>query len=471
MNRLSVERHSIPNALPFGAGMTGTRTQPAAKLETSGRSGAGATRRILRRITCPHCWEQFAPERVLWISEHSDLLGDPRLGPEHQQRFLPTRFTVAGEAIDGKGFPCHSLACPKCHLNVPSALLEMEPLFFSIFGAPASGKSFFLAAMAWELRKTLPLTFSIAFSDADPVSNRHLHEYEESLFSSGSPKSLVPLGSLIRKTEEQGDLYDTVAFGTQTVSYPRPLLFALQPSPEHPNAEKLDHLSKVLCLYDNAGESFLPGKDTAANPVTRHIAQSRVLFFVFDPTQDSRFQLQQDGHRLMRQSPRTFRQEPILQEAAARIRRYAGIPQTHKHQRPLIVILTKFDEWSQLLGSAPPPSPWMAVDIPRQSKPGSSRRVHALDSAIVERQSRHAREALLELTPEIVTAAEGFASEVIYIPVSAVGWKTEWSESNRQLAIRPVDTEPHWATVPFVYALSRSTPGLIPQIARKSKDH
>jgi hypothetical protein len=346
----------------------------------------------------------------------------------------------------------------------------MEPLFFSIFGAPASGKSFFLAAMSWELRQTLPLTFAIAFSDADPVSNRHLHEYEESLFSSGTPTNVVPLVRLIRKTEEQGDLYDTVAFGAQAVSYPRPLLFALQPRPEHPNAEKSDRLSIVICLYDNAGESFLPGKDTAANPVTRHMAQSRVLFFVFDPTQDSRFQLQRDGHRLMQQSPRTFRQEPILQEAAARIRRYAGIPQKQKHRRPLIVILTKFDEWSKMLGSASPASPWAAVDVPRQSKPGSSRRVFALDSTIVERQSRHAREALLKLTPEIVTAAEGFANEVIYIPVSAVGWKTQWSESSGQLAIRPMDTQPHWATVPFIYALYRSTPGLIPVIARNSKD-
>jgi DNA helicase HerA-like ATPase len=141
--------------------MTGTRTQAIQTAKTNGRTDSAIGRRVLRRITCPHCWEQFAPERILWISEHSDLLGDPRLGPEHQQRFLPTRFTVAGEAIDGKGFACHSLACPKCHLGVPWALLEMEPLFFSIFGAPASGKSFFLAAMAWELRKTLPLTFSI----------------------------------------------------------------------------------------------------------------------------------------------------------------------------------------------------------------------------------------------------------------------------------------------------------------------
>ena len=40
---------------------------------------------------------------------------------------------------------------------------------------------------------------------------------------------MIPLGNLIRKTELQGELYDTVAYGQQTVSYPRPFLFTMQP--------------------------------------------------------------------------------------------------------------------------------------------------------------------------------------------------------------------------------------------------
>jgi hypothetical protein len=95
---------------------------------------------LLDRVTCPHCRENFAPEKVLWISEHQDLLGDQRLGPEQPQRFLPTRFNVAGKALDARGF-----ACPHCHLAVPRPFLEMEPLFVSIFGSPGSGKSYLLA--------------------------------------------------------------------------------------------------------------------------------------------------------------------------------------------------------------------------------------------------------------------------------------------------------------------------------------
>ncbi|WP_373649723.1 hypothetical protein [Schlesneria sp. DSM 10557] len=419
---------------------------------------------LLPRITCPHCWEHFAPEKLLWVAEHSDLLGDMRLGPEQSQRFLPTRFTVNGEAIDAKGFPCHQLACPNCHLTIPRSLLELEPLFLSIFGAPASGKSYFLAAMTWELRKTLPLTFRTSFADADPVLNQQLNEYEESVFSGASSDKLVPLATLIRKTEEQGDLYDTVSYGNQTVSYPRPFLFSIQPQPRHPNSHKAAKLSRTVCLYDNAGESFQPGKDTAATPVTRHMAQSRVLFFVFDPTQDARFQ------RLINQQAlrgttamKTMRQEPILQEAIARIRRFAGLKQSDRHKRPLVVILTKFDMWWQLLESDPLPEPWLTARSPANA----NEQFEAFDSRAVERQSSLARNFMLKCAPEIVTAAENFADDVTYVPVTAVGWQVSIDTSSGLPAIKPSEASPYWATVPFLYGLHRSVPGLIPVITKR----
>ena len=71
---------------------------------------------IRSRITCPHCWNEFAPEESLWISEHPDLIGDTRLGPEYAIRFLPSRFTAEGDAIDSEGQRTSRLACPACHL-------------------------------------------------------------------------------------------------------------------------------------------------------------------------------------------------------------------------------------------------------------------------------------------------------------------------------------------------------------------
>lgn len=420
---------------------------------------------ILSRVTCPHCWEKFAPERLVWVSEHTDLLGDHRLGPEQAQRFLPTRFTVSGEAIDAKGFPCHQLACPNCHLVVPRSLLELEPLFLSIFGAPASGKSYFLAALTWELRKTLPLVFRTSFADADPVLNQQLNEYEESVFSGSSSDELVPLANLIRKTEEQGDLYDTVSFGNQTVSYPRPFLFTLQPQPSHYNHAKGAKLARTICLYDNAGESFQPGKDSAAAPVTRHMAQSRVLFFVFDPTQDARFQrlIDKQGDAT---AIRTMRQEPILQEAISRIRRYAGLRQSDRHKRPLIVIVTKFDRWWNLMNGDPAPDPWQEGRL----SSATDDIFHALDADAILQQSQLVRQLLLNSSPEIVTAAEGFAEDVTYVPVTSVGWNVSIDRKSGLPAIKPSEAAPYWVTVPLLYGLSRSIPGLIPTIAKRRSE-
>ena len=94
--------------------------------------GAGIP--IKNRITCPHCWSSFPPDQTLWVAQHPDLAGNPRLGSDHPKRFLPSRFNLQGDALDAPGFACHELACPKCHLSVPRAFFEMTPVFVSILG-------------------------------------------------------------------------------------------------------------------------------------------------------------------------------------------------------------------------------------------------------------------------------------------------------------------------------------------------
>ena len=316
---------------------------------------------IRSSVTCPHCWNEFPPERALWIAQHPDLVGDTRLGADQPQRFLPTRFDVQGAAIDSRGFACHGLACPKCHLAVPRPMFEMRPLFVSILGSPSSGKSYFLASMTWRLRSGLPRYFSVGFNDADPALNHRLQEYESLQFLNPNQEALVK----IAKTEVQGDLYDEVSFGDQNVSYPRPFVFSLLPLDGHPNLQSAANTARTLCVYDNAGESFLPGEDTASSPVTRHLALSRVLMFLFDPTQDMRYrricsgktsdpQMMERSERLQREG--AVRQETILSEAAQRVRRYAGLAQSQKHDRPLIVVVTKFDSWKHLLPAATLPA-------------------------------------------------------------------------------------------------------------------
>ncbi len=438
-----------------------------AKALSSGSGGvaqSGGAVRLQEQVVCPHCWHRFLPEEVLWVSEHVDLLGDPVVGPEQQQRFLPSRFTPGGDAIDARSMACQHLACPRCHLVIPRGSLELEPVFLSVLGAPGSGKSFFLTAAMWTMRSALPHEFGLAFADADPAANRTINEYEESLFLNAESDRPIPLGDLIRKTELQGELYDTVAFGPQTVSFTRPYLFSIRPEPHHPGAgSTTSGHARMLCLYDNAGEHFLPGQDTTASPVTRHLAHSRALIFLFDPTQDPRFRdacrslgtLRDGGGR-----ERVARQELILAEAGARIRRHAGLSHGAKQDRPLIVVLSKFDAWSGLLGVHDRTEPW---------RKGSGSPVGGLDLERIQLQSANLRRLLTKLCPETVGAAESLSGDVSYIAISSLGDSVAIDPATGVAAIRPKQLQPYWAAVPFLFALHRVAPGLIPKVTRKPR--
>ncbi len=91
---------------------------------------------LLSKVTCPHCWHRFPPEQILWVSQHTELLGDLVLGPDAASRFLPTRFTVDGNALDSHGMQSQTLACPKCHLIIPRSLVETEPFLFPLLVYP-----------------------------------------------------------------------------------------------------------------------------------------------------------------------------------------------------------------------------------------------------------------------------------------------------------------------------------------------
>jgi len=122
-----------------------------------------------------------------------------------------------------------------------------------------------------------------------------------------------------------------------------------------------------------------------------------------------------------------------------------------------------------LVEQTPCPEPWREVSSGQSAEQKID--VHFTHSIrFIEQRSLFVRQVLLTHCPEIVTAAEGFASHVTYIPVSAVGWETQvvdGTDGKRSLVIRPEDTAPYWVTVPFLYALCRTVPGLIPSIVRK----
>ncbi len=416
---------------------------------------------ILSRATCPHCWHVFPLDETLWVSSHPALNGDARLGAECQRRFLPTRFDASGNALDSHGSVCSELACPKCHLIVPRAMFEMRSLFYSILGSPGSGKSHLIATTTWTLRQTLGRKFQLSFSDADPESNRVLNKSEARLFFNEFPDELTTLP----KTEKEGELYNPVRFGDQTVWYPRPFVFSVQPLQDHPRAKNVAEISRAICLYDNAGEHFLPGGRSSISPATQHLTVSSGLIFLFDPTQHVRFREACKGKTndpQMTTPGLSFRQDQIIQEAANRIRTQASLGQNEKYKRPIIVAMTKLDAWRSLLPDNFERRAAAFGEILLQ-RPGKDSTETVLNQRRIVQVSIDLRELMLLYAPEFVNAVEGFAEDVTYIPVSALGHSPTKELDTGRFGVRPGKIAPQWAELPLLYLLSLTSGGLIPR--------
>ncbi|RMF86857.1 MAG: hypothetical protein D6741_21355 [Planctomycetota bacterium] len=410
--------------------------------------------KVRRSILCPHCWHTFPVYDILFIAEHPELLGDPRLGNDYQRRFRPSRFTPNCEAIDPKGMPCNKTACPNCHLEIPRGCIELAPRIVSVIGAPACGKSYFITSQAWMLRNVLSRHFHVSFADADPLINQRLNEYETLLFLNQNNDELVELP----KTETFGEHYSSVLFGSRSVQFLKPFLFTLKPLRTHPNAAAMQALGRLLCIYDNAGESFLPGQETGQQPVTRHLSESNLFMFLFDPTQDVRFaralqeKAEDDPASAINHRRVAMRQETVLSEAAQRIVR--STKHTRKEDRPpLIVVVTKYDAWRHMLDERLE-SPWRYV---------KSAGLCGVTVGQVERVSMKVRDLLSRLTPEIVNTAEDLCNRVVYVPVSATGCAPSRSENGDRWGFRPKDITPIWTEVPLLYYLAKWERGIIGQ--------
>lgn len=395
-------------------------------------------------LLCPHCWWRFDYHEILYIAQHDDLYGDPVLGPEERMRFLPSRFTADGRAVDAGGQECPDTACPRCHLFIPKVALFSQPLIISVVGAPSSGKSYLLSTMVWELRRLLPSHFGLAFSDADATTNQVLHGYEKLLFCSPTPNDIVAL----RKTEEQGELYSAVHIEHMKLWLPKPFFFNLKFQSQHPMAGGPEaQKSYSVVFYDNAGEHFQPGADKAASPATRHLVRSDAIFFVFDPTQDPHFRARCAGVADPQvQDPKVTSQQSVLMtEMIARVRRHTGMNASAKYDKPFFIILHKFDVWKHLVRPDLRLSPICS---------SGENFVDELEANEIFSTSFALRTLLMELCPGIVHMAEDFAQQVIYLPVSAFGRNAECMLESGIVGIRPRDIQPVGVAMPVLCVLA-----------------
>ncbi|MBF0201787.1 MAG: DUF4339 domain-containing protein [Desulfamplus sp.] len=399
------------------------------------------------KLRCPCCWHNFLIEDVMYISRHPDLTGDPVLGSEEPLRFLPRDLKPVRRALDSRGEVCSEMACPRCHLRIPTPFIDTVPLFLSIIGIPGSGKSYYLASATWRLRKILPRYFNISFEDIDNMTNQWLNAYEEALFFARDRDEY----HVIEKTQiEASGLSRQVKINNITMLLPQPAIFTLVSKSHGGNDGDTPMPSgnmplpvRTLAVYDNAGEHFQTGQDVIEKPGTLHMLHAHGFIFLFDPTADPRFGsvIDQGGRDGI--AATVYQQQKIVIETMDRVRKYTGLNVTDKVKKPVVAGLSKFDllqgyfagkgiKWSD------PPIKWI--------KRGEAA---ALDMSLVRMVSDHIREFFYELSPEYVNTIESFAHEVVYLPVSAIGHQPGTRGVNTG------DVNPLWVEVPFLYILSR----------------
>ena len=381
---------------------------------------------------CPYCRTVSDLADVLSVSTSPALIGDPVLGEGEQRRFLPSQFTGNGLALDSEGGVCTEIACPRCHMALPRMLLDTPQIVMSVIGAAGAGKSVFLASSMWQCRQVLNRMFGVSFMDLDPVANRWINAYEEKLFFQEDDQSLQQ----IEKTDLQAsNVCRTVMLDGDSVLLPLPSFFQLR--------TKRDPQPRSLVVYDSAGEHFRAGADTQASTVTLNMLNADVLFFMFDPSADPRFRPILDrGNGTAHNYAQ--RQDVLLAEMAARIRRHMGNRSESRLSTPVIFGVSKAD----LLRNHLP----LNVELYKQI----DEKHYALDLEAL-RSLSNATEALLnEISPEVTVTAHDIASEVWFVPISALG------HNPMREGVRPCDIKPLWTELPVVFTLSRK--GLIPTI-------
>jgi len=386
-------------------------------------------------LTCPVCWLKFDHGDIMHLATHDSLRGDPVLGEDAPQRFLATRFNDRGQALDALGLPCTEIACPHCRRVLPPGFTEMTHHIISIVGDQSAGKSYYLSVLLKMLPASLYENFSVVFQDADPAGNALINEMKQTLFGAETPE-----GARLVKTQLEGGMYVRLPRYGRVVALPKPFIFSVASSQNH------DHRCSLI-FYDNAGEHFQPGRDSADSPGAQHVASSAGIVFLFDPfnNPDFRREISDRGDPQL-EKPVIDQQSVILSEMKVRIAKLLKLDLMEQIDTPLAVVIGKCDAWLHLLGP----------DALRNTIVDGH-----LDLEAVTYNSNLVRQLMKRICPSIVANAESISRHVLFFPVSSFG-HSPVRLGPGDFVPDPRRLKPFQVEMPMLWILSCIEPALVP---------
>jgi hypothetical protein len=394
-------------------------------------------------FTCPVCWFRFDRGDVMNIAVHADLRGDPILGEEHMLRYYATRFNDRHQALDAMGLSSPECACPHCRRRLPPGFLDQPHHIFSIVGAPSSGKSYYLSVLVKLMQSTLFKNFSATFRDAAPDDNAVLNDMRNHLFSASKPED-----AYLAKTELEGALYETLPRQGRLVKLPKPFVFLI-------SSRKAPDDGFSIVFYDNAGEHFEPGSNTADSPGAQHISVASGIFFLFDPlyNPDFKARIKSKEDPQLRQQ-RNDQQDVILSESEVRIKQILGLTTTERVATPMAVIVGKSDAWIDLLG----PEPLLPLFGKREGET-------IVLTSNIDKNSDRIRDLLLDVCPAIIANAEEISSNVRFFASSPLGHPpVEFVDSSGATRIGPdpKKLDPQRVEDATLWVLTQISPSIFP---------
>ncbi|MEI7910931.1 MAG: hypothetical protein WCK77_14945 [Verrucomicrobiota bacterium] len=393
---------------------------------------------------CPVCWFKFDRGDTMNIAVHADMRGDSILGEGHMQRFLASRFNDRGQAIDAMGMVAPDLACPHCRRKLPPNFLDQPHYILSIVGAPSSGKSYYLSVLIKTMQDVAFKHFGVTFRDADPSENAVLNDMRNHLFSAGTPQD-----AYLAKTNLDGALYETLPRQGRMVKLPKPFIFRLTD-----RSHGDDGFSIVF--YDNAGEHFEPGRNSADSPGAQHIAVASGIFFLFDPLYNPEFK-----RRLAGQSDpqldqrRNDQQDILLAESESRIKGILALATGERIATPFAVIVGKCDAWLHLLGEEP------LLTVLTGNGDGAQ-----VNLGHIQTNSQRIRALLLDICPAIVANAEAISSNVRYFAASPLGHSPVRFQDGdaERIGPDPAKLRPKMVEDATLWVLTKIAPSMFPSI-------
>ncbi|MFG2771082.1 hypothetical protein [Streptomyces sp. NPDC048350] len=233
---------------------------------------------MAKRLTCPYCYEHFAPREIRFrcntrlsrtgkqCERSRDQVLDQRKGPRRSHDLGPDfaadgrRPTAICAGCDGE---TTYRICPVCHSDLPVQFGMVDNRLIAMVGPKASGKTVYMTVLLHEMRNRVGEAFGAALMGSDDDTMRRFgSDYEDRLY-------------------RDNQMFPGTQTASTTLNRVDPLVFRFGMRRRTLLGERPQHT--VLSFFDTAGEDFSSRENVELN--TRYLAGADGIVLLLDPLQ------------------------------------------------------------------------------------------------------------------------------------------------------------------------------------------